>query len=258
MSDSPTGSLPTDPGRGSGPGPSAPDFLDRLIARHAAPVTEAVRVRPRLPGPFERAEAVRARAPEPDGADPLLWPSATPSSAPERDAPRPAAATPARLHTERERTVVRTEREPGDQGRRSAVPELPEAPLLRPSAPLAPGPRPAAESPRRTPGRGRAEPGPDRTAVSVPTPPGTDTAPPASAPVAARPAAADTAAAREAARQAAARRPARAPEQVVQVQIGRLEVTAAPTAGPTRQRPPAAGRPGATVSLAEYLARGRE
>ncbi|MBZ9643535.1 hypothetical protein K8369_30020, partial [Streptomyces sp. PSKA30] len=71
--------------------------------------------------------------------------------------------------------------------------------------------------------------------------------------------AADTAAAREAVRQAAARRSARAPEQVVQVQIGRLEVTAAPSpSGGARQRTPGTERPGATVSLAEYLARGRE
>jgi hypothetical protein len=73
-----------------------------------------------------------------------------------------------------------------------------------------------------------------------------------------RPSAADTAAARDAVRQAAARRPARATEQVVQVQIGRLEVTAAAAAGAARQRPKEAERPGTTLSLADYLARGRE
>ncbi|MEV5319896.1 hypothetical protein AB0K92_19945, partial [Streptomyces sp. NPDC052687] len=66
------------------------------------------------------------------------------------------------------------------------------------------------------------------------------------------------AAARDAVRQAAARRSGRAPEQVVRVQIGRLEVTAGapPPAGPARRAP--AERPAATVSLADYLARGRE
>ncbi|MFE7167627.1 hypothetical protein ACFU97_09465, partial [Streptomyces sp. NPDC057616] len=65
------------------------------------------------------------------------------------------------------------------------------------------------------------------------------------------------AAARDAVRQAAARRPGRSTEQVVQVQIGRLEVTAQP-AGGGRPGTPAKERPAATVSLAEYLARGRE
>ncbi|ELS51350.1 hypothetical protein STVIR_7651 [Streptomyces viridochromogenes Tue57] len=46
---------------------------------------------------------------------------------------------------------------------------------------------------------------------------------------------------------------------MVQVQIGRLEVTAGPApSGGTRQRTPSTGRPGTTLSLAEYLARGRE
>ncbi|MFJ8050594.1 hypothetical protein [Streptomyces luteogriseus] len=45
----------------------------------------------------------------------------------------------------------------------------------------------------------------------------------------------------------------------MQVQIGRLEVTAggAPQGG-GRPRPRQSERPGATVSLADYLARGRE
>ncbi|TPQ17559.1 hypothetical protein FGD71_035765, partial [Streptomyces sporangiiformans] len=74
-----------------------------------------------------------------------------------------------------------------------------------------------------------------------------------------RPSAADTAAARDAVRQAAGRRSARGAEQVVQVQIGRLEVTAAgsPSGGGSR-RPATAARPAARLSLAEYLERGRE
>ncbi|MEU5576018.1 hypothetical protein [Streptomyces coeruleorubidus] len=62
-------------------GRAEPDFLDRLLARHAAPVAQrpgVVRVRPRLAGPFERTEAVRGAAPDPDGAEPL-WPVAAPA-----------------------------------------------------------------------------------------------------------------------------------------------------------------------------------
>ncbi|MGF0173454.1 hypothetical protein ACQF36_23980 [Streptomyces sp. Marseille-Q5077] len=244
-------------------GAPVPDFLDRLIARHApaavGPRPGVVRVRPRLPGPFERVEAVRATAPEPDdGSDPL-WPATTPSAV--RPGGTPAPATPAaRLRTERERTVVRTERAPADPAPRPAPRALPDAPLLRPAAPLAPGPRPAPDAVQRAAGRGRTERGASRTAASVPIPPGTDAASPAAGSAALRPSAADTAAARDAVRQAAARRPGRAPEQVVQVQIGRLEVTAGPSAsGGTRQRTPSsAERRGATLSLADYLARGRE
>ncbi|CAL2057189.1 protein of unknown function [Streptomyces murinus] len=78
--------------------------------------------------------------------------------------------------------------------------------------------------------------------------------------MAARPSAADTTAARTAVRQSTGRRTGRAPEQVVRVEIGRLEVTAAqpPTAGGTRQGARTAERPGSSLSLAEYLARGRE
>ncbi|MBT2424114.1 hypothetical protein J7F04_41545, partial [Streptomyces sp. ISL-24] len=130
-------------------GAPLPDFLDRLIARHAqaaaGPRPGVTRVRPRLPGPFERVEAVRNAAPEPDDGSDLLWPSATPSAARQGDTPRPATPA-ARLHTERERTVVRTERAPADPAPRPAPRALPEAPLLRPLAPVAPGPRPAPDA----------------------------------------------------------------------------------------------------------------
>ncbi|WP_405874613.1 hypothetical protein [Streptomyces sp. NBC_00005] len=236
--------------------PDAPDFLDRLIARHTAPQPAAVRVRPRLPGPFERVEAVRAQAPASD-EDALLWPATMPSAVPPPDAPRPAAVQ-TRTHTERERTVVRTEREPVDPAPRPSGPARAEVPLLRPATPVVPGPRPPADAGRRAAGRGRAEPELSPTMASGPIPPGTDAVPHAVS-AALRPSAADTAAARDAVRQAAARRPARAAEQVVQVQIGRLEVTAGGTpAGGGRQRTPAKERAGTTLSLADYLERGRE
>ncbi|MGW2705646.1 hypothetical protein [Streptomyces sp. NPDC001340] len=235
-----------------------PDFLDRLIARHAAPGPDTVRVRPRLPGPFERVEAVRARTPDPDAPDSVPWPSATLAPAPDRDVPRPAAQL--RLHTERERTVVRTERAPAEQTSRPAPTALPEAPLLRPAAPLAPGPLPVPRTGPRTSGRGGPEQGADRIAAPAPIPPGAGAAPATVPSAAPRPSAADTTAAREAVRQAAARRPGKAPEQVVQVQIGRLEVTAgqSPSRNGPRQPARSAQRPGAALSLADYLARGRE
>jgi hypothetical protein len=236
-----------------------PDFLDRLIARHAAPAAETVRIRPRLPGPFERVEAVRARTEDPDAGDSALWPTVTTAPAPERDLARPAAAE-VRHRTERERTVVRAERAPAEPQARPTPRPPAEAPLLRPAAPLAPRPFAAPQTGSRTSGRGGPEPGADRAAASVPTPPGTDVAPPTVVSAAPRPSAADTAAARDAVRQAAARRPGRAPEQVVQVQIGRLEVTAGgtPSKGGARQPARPAERPGAALSLADYLARGRE
>ncbi|MEU9056941.1 hypothetical protein AB0D37_42310, partial [Streptomyces sp. NPDC048384] len=148
-------------------GAPVPDFLDRLIARHApaavGPRPGVVRVRPRLPGPFERVEAVRATAPEPDDGSDLLWPATTPSAV--RPGDRPSPATPAaRLHTERERTVVRTERAPADPAPLPAPRALPEVPLLRPVAPVAPGPRPAPDAVQRAAGRVRPERGASRTA----------------------------------------------------------------------------------------------
>ncbi|WP_381800065.1 hypothetical protein [Streptomyces niveus] len=248
MSDSPAGRS----------GPDCPDFFDRLLARHTAPRPAAARVRPRLPGPYERVEAVRDRAAAPD-EDVLLWPAATPAAVPPADVPGPVAA--ARTHTERERTtVVRTEQEtvsPAPVPRPSA-PLSGEVPLLRPAVPVTPARRPLPDAGRGAAERGRAEPGPSQTAASMPLPPGADAATQAVS-AALRPGATGTAAARDAVRQAAARRPPRTTEQVVRVQIGRLEVTAgtAPSGGGQR-RTTANERAGATLSLADYLERGRE
>lgn len=243
-------------------GAPVPDFLDRLIARHApaaaGPRPGVVRVRPRLPGPFERVEAVRATASQPDDGSDLLWPSTTPSDIRPVDATRPGPHA-ARLHTERERAVVRTERVPSDPAPQPAPRALPEMPLLRPVAPVTTDPRPTPDAAHRAVGRGRQERDFTQSAATVPIPPGRDAASPAAVSTPLRPSAADTAAARDAVRQAAARRPGKAPEQVVQVQIGRLEVTAGPSpTGGGRQRTPATERAGATLSLADYLARGRE
>ncbi|MEJ8668236.1 hypothetical protein WKI71_05735 [Streptomyces sp. MS1.AVA.1] len=217
-----------------------------------------MRVRPRLPGPFERVEAVRATAPEPDDGSDLLWPATTPSAVrpgtgrPRRRPPRgctrngsgrsyaPNAPRPTR-HRDPPRELC--------PRRRCCVPSRRSRP--------APGPRRTPFSGRRAVGaRSGAHPGPRRPCPS----PGHGRRIPTAGTGALRPSAADTAAARDAVRQAAARRPSRAPEQVVQVQIGRLEVTAgqSPSQGTRQRTPSSTERPGATLSLADYLARGRE
>jgi hypothetical protein len=242
--------------------PSAqPDFLDRLIARHAAPRPAATaRVSPRLPGPFERVEAVRARTPDPATPDPVTWPFAAPTDVTQHeDTPRPSAAR-AQQNPNRERTVVHTTQAPAEPAARPAAPAPVDAPLLRPVAPPSPGPLPMPRTGQRTTGSGRPEPRADRTPGPVTISPGVAADPVAVVSAAARPSPADTTAARDAVRMAAARRPARAPEQVVQVQIGRLEVTAGRTPSDGRARPGtrSAERPGAALSLADYLDRGRE
>ncbi|GAA2261996.1 hypothetical protein GCM10010145_29450 [Streptomyces ruber] len=261
MTDSP--SVPPE-GRPGGPaaGPAEPDFLDRLLARHTAPAAarpDAVRVRPRLAGPFERIEAVRARtAAGPEGDVTPFRPPAAPSAVPERDGPRPAPGTRSTM-TERERTVVRTGRTPADPAGRATPPPVPELPLLRPAAPVPATTRPVPGPARRPAPRTRPDVDATRNAAPVPLPPGADAVPPAAVSAAPYPSKADTAAARDAVRQAAARRSARAPGQVVHVRIGRLEVTAAASAGAdARPRRGGTGRREATVSLAQYLDRGRE
>ncbi|PSM38537.1 hypothetical protein C6Y14_35895 [Streptomyces dioscori] len=239
----------------------APDFFDRLLARHtpaALPPADVVRLRPRLAGPFERAEAVRATAPEPDTAGPL-WPTAPQQGLQATDLPGPTVRE-VQLRTERERTVVQAGRPVSDESAPRPVPrELPQVPLLRPAADVLPALRPVPDSVRRSAGRGEPERASSPSAVSVPLPSGAGVASPAAVSAAPRPGAADTAAARDAARQATGRRSGRGGEQVVQVQIGRLEVTAAGAApAGDGRRPAAPGRPAATVSLADYLARGRE
>ncbi|MEU1306867.1 hypothetical protein ABZ443_45255, partial [Streptomyces shenzhenensis] len=146
---------------------AGPDFLDRLIARHTAPRPAAVRVRPRLPGPFERVEAVRARTPDPDAADPVARPAAAPAPAAEAEPSRPAAAE-VRRYPERERTVVRARPAPAEPAVRPVPPAPPEAPLLRPVALPAPGPSAVSRTGSRTAGWGRPEPGADRTAAPTP------------------------------------------------------------------------------------------
>ncbi|MEV2235663.1 hypothetical protein AB0H69_44910, partial [Streptomyces phaeochromogenes] len=168
----------------------APDFFDRLLARHtpaAEPRPGVARVRPRLAGPFERVEAVRAGAQEPETAEPL-WPTSAQSPTSDGDLARPAAVREVQFRTERERTVVRPERASSDESApRPVAWDLPEASLLRPAVPVAPGPRPVPDTARRSAGRGEPERSSSQSAVSVPLPSGAAIASPAAVSAALRP-----------------------------------------------------------------------
>ncbi|MFF0287933.1 hypothetical protein [Streptomyces sp. NPDC005262] len=237
-----------------------PDYFDRLLARYA-PVHAvgggAARVRPRLPGPFERAEALRSGPPEPDEPAALI-PSA----------PQPAFGPAESVRRERE---VRTDRETVVRTEAAAVPGVPErwagqaapvtGPLLRPAAATPSATRSAASDAPRAARRGAAAPvadAPRTPAAAVPRVADT-AAPAASAP--ARPRGADTAAARGAALNGVGRRPPRPAERVVHVQIGRLEVSAAPPPGASRPavgHPDHTGRRAPALTLDDYLSRGEK
>ncbi|MGW0791106.1 hypothetical protein ACWD04_23400 [Streptomyces sp. NPDC002911] len=239
------------------------DYFDRLLARYT-PVAVAddsgarvrVRVRPRLSGPFERAEALRYGPPEPDEPAALL-PSA-PSA--DRDLPRPPRPD-REVRTERH-TMVRTERVPQPAG--TGQPARPEAaapaPLLRPSAAPAPKARPAGAEGARAARRGRPS-APDEPAAPVmPTAPAYAPTPPARAAALALPRGSGSAAARGAAPGSVGRRAPRPAERVVHVQIGRLEVSAAPppgaSAAPAGRPAQRTGRPAPVLTLDDYLSRG--
>ncbi|MFI9047823.1 hypothetical protein [Streptomyces sp. NPDC053427] len=253
-----------------------PDYFDRLLARYApvsggafpdasgsgrgpgsgrgsAPAARAL-VQPRLPGPFERIEALRGAPAEEDEPAPLY-----------PQAPRTSPFEGERVRYEREirttqrQTVVRSEAPRPDASDLVEPVARPAAPLLRPAAAVEPRPRPAAPEAvgtRRAAGAS-GEDGSARRATAARPAPDANAAP--SSPAAAlRPRTDAVPAARHATRAAAAgRRAQRGTERVVHVQIGRLEVSAAGA-----ERPAAGGRPARpdrrepSLSLADYLARG--
>ncbi|MFF3455055.1 hypothetical protein ACFYXH_12105 [Streptomyces sp. NPDC002730] len=238
-----------------------PDYFDRLLARYT-PVPVAgggagtARVRPRLPGPFERVEALRSGPPEPD-APAALIPSA----------PGPAFGPAESVRQEREvrtdrHTVVRTEAARPGEPERPAVQAVPRTePLLRPAVPASPATRPsAADIPRS--GRRAAAPAESDAPRHLPGPVAR-AADPALPVVAApaRPRGADTATARGAALNGVGRRAPRPAERVVHIQIGRLEVSAAPPPGANRPdtgRPDHTGRRAPALTLDDYLSRGEK
>ncbi|MFD9421605.1 MULTISPECIES: hypothetical protein [unclassified Streptomyces] len=242
-----------------------PDYFDRLLARYA-PVAAAddtegsgarVYVRPRLPGPFERAEAVRQGPPEPDEPAALIPSAPPPASGP------PRSMRPEReVHTERH-TVVRTEQAPppGESDRPVRPPAPAPTPLLRPSAAasalLRPGTTEGARAARQGDPSAPDAPAPAPSVAGAPAPAVTGFARTA-APVAPRDS--DTAAARGATPGSVGRRAPRPADRVVHVRIGRLEVSAAPPPGANGSPggPPAqqTGRPAPVLTLDDYLSRG--
>ncbi|MFD4032524.1 hypothetical protein ACFWVP_18875 [Streptomyces sp. NPDC058637] len=233
------------------------DYFDRLLARYtpvAATGGARVRVRPRLAGPFERAEALRYGPHEPDGPAALL-PSAPRAAT---DPPRPARE----VHTERH-TVLRTERapRPGETAPRVRPAAAVPSPLPRP--PVAPSPkaRPAgAEEGVHAARRGRQSAREEPASVPVVAAPAQSAAAPARAAALPVPRGSDSAAARGAAPGPVGRRAPRPAERVVHVRIGRLEVSAAPPPGanasPAGRPAQPAGRPAPVLTLDDYLSRG--
>ncbi|GHH78863.1 hypothetical protein GCM10018793_30430 [Streptomyces sulfonofaciens] len=249
------------PGSG-GPPHGGPDFFDRLLARHVPSARAAdgvVRVRPRLPGPFERIDALPGGADDVGGDEGAgaPWPAAHESGT------RPGEPGRAlrEIRTEHERTVLstppRSEHEAhADRGTRrpAAAPAL-----LRPAASPTPHGGWPAEPGRPGDGRdGGASDAGAGPAAAAPRPGAV--LPPTSASWPPRPAPAADAAptARGTARAAGARRGPRGGERVVHVQIGRLEVSAGGTAPDTGRAAAAPVRRGPVLSLEDYLTgRGR-
>ncbi|MFJ7995794.1 hypothetical protein ACIQ7D_01235 [Streptomyces sp. NPDC096310] len=252
------------------------DYFDRLLARYTpvaadgsgnggGGITDAggtdrvVRIRPRLPGPYERVEALRTAAQEPD-APASLVPSA----------PQPGWGAAELVEREREvrtdrHTIVRTEAaRPGDPVERArAMDPFREVERARPSARPSPAPAPrpggrdgtadGSRSARRTAQTGAGS-APD-IAPAAPAPGASGALRAAVGPP--RPRDADTTTARGAAQHGVGRRAPRPAERVVHVQIGRLEVSAAPPPGArAADRPAPAGRRAPVLNLDDYLARG--
>ncbi|MFJ8074344.1 hypothetical protein ACIQ7Q_10495 [Streptomyces sp. NPDC096176] len=231
-----------------------PDYFDRLLARYT-PVGArdgvTTRVRPRLPGPFERVEALRHGPPEPD--EPAALIPAAPVAA-------PAAGESVRHDREvrtDHHTVVRTEhiREADTP---QAAPAAQER-LPRPVTAVPPTVRPAAATAvPRAERRGQSADAADTPSRPTAPAPKLSAAPPTAVAAPAVPRGSDTAAARSAALGSVGRRAPKPAERVVHVQIGRLEVTTAPPPGADRG-PAGSSRPGRAapvLTLDDYLSRG--
>ncbi|MCG3043712.1 hypothetical protein L7D48_24590, partial [Streptomyces sp. S1A] len=138
-----------------------PDYFDRLLARHAPAALGTgattgggpdipVRVRPRLPEPYERVEALRADHRRQEEAGLFLQPA--PRPAVRRMEERPAVRHEREIRTERH-TAVRTEPAPhGDRTRPPAAarPARPPRTTDRTPAPPHPGTEPTTRRGERT------------------------------------------------------------------------------------------------------------
>jgi hypothetical protein len=213
-----------------------PDYFDRLLARHAGVGDgDVARVRPRLPGPFERAAPRWVEAEEP-----MRHAAHEPAAPPPSPLPQPGE-TRVEHHTETrtERTLLSrqewiTAEPPGPL----VQPEPDSPPIVAQVAPPSPPPaaRPASPDRTREPAaltiqREKGDKGEKHQTTEQAT----------------------------AVRRAAAlpitprRRPKPAEPPAVHVRIGRLEVRADRPAPPKRTATPRPGRPAPAVSLTDYL-----
>ena len=215
-----------------------PDYFDRLLARQM-PIAEAGRVRPRLPGPFERAEArwTETLLPEEPASPTAAYP------APEPAGPPPVGPIRVERHTEI-RTgppVPAPPPEPPAPNPRWITRPAPESASVSTSAsdqrPTSSGPAHGPAAVRPAPTRPTAEP----VAAARPTPAGP--AVPRSTP--------SPAARRATTPPPAPRRRTRPAEPAVHIRIGRLEVRAGGAPAPVAT--PRAARPAPAVSLSDYL-----
>ncbi|OLZ72038.1 hypothetical protein AV521_08900 [Streptomyces sp. IMTB 2501] len=254
-----------------------PDHFDRLVGRAvpaAAPVggtdgaadAGVVRVRPRLPGPFERMDAFGARI-EPFGQDFEERVSAESTRRTE----------PSGLHHRPVETAPRRDVMPvqaGLQRRPLALLEqtAPQRGVLMPAAVPQPATEPAARPAGRTSGEGERDDttrrpravGQQATKLTVRREPSEARREAAARPAVvpaqtARPVArpAGPAGGRQSARDNARQRPQ---ERTVHISIGRLEVRAAGRRNDAdarpRERAPQSGRQSPVLSLEKYLSRG--
>ena len=217
-----------------------PDYFDRLLARQM-PIADAGRTRPRLPGPFERAEArwTETLLPEEPASPTAAYPAPEPAGPPPvgpirverhteiRTGP-PVPAPPLEPPAPNPRWITR----PAPDSASVSTPASGERPTS--SGPV-PAHRPAAVRP--APVRPTAEP----AAPARPTPAGP--AVPRSTP--------SPAARRATAPPPAPRRRTRPAEPAVHIRIGRLEVRAGGAPAPVTT--PRAARPAPAVSLSDYL-----
>jgi hypothetical protein len=228
--------------------PEPSDYFDRLLARYLPVAVDRVRVRPRLPGPFERVEA---RWTDPVDDVPV---------APERPARPPVAAVPA-PPVRTEHTVIRVEPAPAPaRGRDTPLPAVPRpvaAPSLRPAADVTPPRSAAAEAamtqrrhadPVRSPAPGHddsvaARPAPRGAVAGLQMPARTASPAPRAVPP---PAARSIAESREA-------RHSTASEPAVHVRIGRLEVRAAGSDRSPARQTRGGHRAAPAVDLSDYL-----
>ncbi|WP_369387703.1 hypothetical protein AB5J72_08860 [Streptomyces sp. CG1] len=254
-----------------------PDHFDRLVGRAAPTAAPAggadgasdagvVRVRPRLPGPFERMDAFGARA-EPLGPD---FDERVPAEPTRRSQSSAAYHRPVEAALRRDVMPAQA----GFQQMPLALLEqnAPQRGVLMPAAVPQPATETAARPAGRTSGEGERDDAAQRRPVAGRrTPESTVRQESAEArrEVAARPAVvpdrtarpvarpAGSAAGRQSARDDARQRPQ---ERTVHISIGRLEVRAASrrndAAARPRERAPQPGRQSPVLSLEKYLSRG--